>query len=120
MNILKKHRFILIYLLLIFSLLFTSCRSTPQHPASGRGLSVTFYPVGKGDCILLQCEGEAMLIDTGYSKNTDDILSYLSEQNIRSLSAIIATHPDKDHIGGIPGIISSGMDIGTLYKTDVV
>ncbi len=120
MNILKKHRFILVYLLLIFSLLFTSCRSTPQHPASERGLSATFYPVGKGDCILLQCEGEAVLIDAGYSKNTDDILSYLSEQNIRSLSAIITTHPDKDHIGGIPGIISSGMDIGTLYKTDVV
>ncbi|ARC86015.1 ComEC/Rec2 family competence protein [Clostridium argentinense] len=117
----KKHRFILVYLLLIFSLLFTSCiNSTPQHPASEKGLSATFYPVGKGDCILLQCEGEAMLIDAGYSKNTDDILSYLSEQNIKSLSAIITTHPDKDHIGGIPGIISSGMDIGVLYKTDVV
>lgn len=61
-----------------------------------------------------------MLIDAGYSKNTYDILSYLSEQNIKSLSAIITTHPDKDHIGGIPGIISSGMDIGLLYKTDVV
>ena len=76
--------------------------------------------MGKGDCILLQCEGESIFIDAGYAENADDVISYLTEKNVTSLSAIIATHPDKDHIGGMAGMIESGIDIGVLYKTDVV
>ncbi|SFA72305.1 competence protein ComEC [Clostridium frigidicarnis] len=108
-------------LLLIMGVLFVGCSySNMKQVVSDESLIASFYPVGKGDCILLQCEGESILIDAGYAENADDVISYLTEKNVTSLSAVIATHPDKDHIGGMTGMIESGIDIGVLYKTDVV
>lgn len=69
-------------------------------------MEVHFIDVGQGDSTLIICDGHAMLIDAGdYSKGTA-IQNYLQKQKVKKLDYLILTHPDSDHIGGAPVIIS--------------
>lgn len=69
-------------------------------------LEVHYIDVGQGDCVLVRCDGHSMLIDTGdYSKGTA-IQNYLQKQNVEKLDYLVLTHPDSDHIGGAPVIIT--------------
>ena len=67
-------------------------------------LTVSYIDVGKGDCILIEADGKAVLIDTGYEDTSDDILSYLRGQGVSQLQRIIITHYDRDHVGGLRAI----------------
>ncbi len=70
-------------------------------------LSVAFLDVGQGDAILIEAPGGArVLIDGGKG---GAVLRALGEQlafGDRSLDVIIATHPDLDHIGGLPEVFA--------------
>lgn len=70
-------------------------------------LSVAFLDVGQGDAILIEAPGGArVLIDGGKGAA---VLRALGEQlafGERSLDVIIATHPDLDHIGGLPEVFA--------------
>lgn len=69
-------------------------------------MEVHFMDVGQGDSTLITCDGHSMLIDTGdYSKGTA-IQNYLQKQKVKKLDYLILTHPDSDHIGGAPVIIT--------------
>lgn len=69
-------------------------------------MEVHFIDVGQGDATLIMCDGHSMLIDAGdYSKGTA-IQNYLQKQNVKKLDYLILTHPDSDHIGGAPVIIT--------------
>lgn len=69
-------------------------------------MEVHFIDVGQGDSTLITCDGHSMLIDAGdYSKGTA-IQNYLLKQKITKLDYLILTHPDSDHIGGAPVIIT--------------
>lgn len=74
-------------------------------------MEVHFIDVGQGDATLITCDGHAMLIDAGdYSKGTA-IQNYLQKQKVKKLDYLILTHPDSDHIGGAPVIITKfGID----------
>ncbi len=70
-----------------------------------RNLSVSFLDVGQGDAILIQTpHGSKVLIDAG--ANAQVLRSLQKELNFfdRSIDVVIATHPDKDHIGGMPSV----------------
>ncbi|MDR2525658.1 MAG: MBL fold metallo-hydrolase [Oscillospiraceae bacterium] len=74
------------------------------HPAAvspPEQIRVHFIDVGQGDSILIQAQGEAMLIDGGERGQEDTVLRYLRGENIRELRYVVATHPDSDHIGGL-------------------
>lgn len=93
--------------------LMTQCSSfaeqvhqTPKQPSE---LTVHFVDIGQGDCTLITCDGEAMLIDAGTDNQGTKIQLYLQTQNIGTLKYVIGTHPDADHIGGLDVI---------LYKFD--
>lgn len=70
-------------------------------------LKATFFDVGKGDAILLESAGQAMLIDTGYDDSCQRILDYLEKQKIRKLDLLVITHFDKDHVGGADKILDA-------------
>ncbi len=82
-------------------------------------LTVTFLSVGKADCILLEADGHAAMIDTGNDGDADDILALLSKKGIVSLDFLLLTHMDKDHIGGADAILDQ-LEIGTVYAPDYV
>ena len=71
---------------------------------SQTGFEMHVIDVGKADCILIKCDGEYMLVDTGLKDSEDAIRAYLKAQNVTEFNYVVATHPDKDHIGGMPWI----------------
>ena len=81
-------------------------------------LKVIFLDVGQGDAIFIQTPSKKqILIDSGPGPQ---ILSELGQVMLpwdRTIDMVIATHPDKDHIGGFPDVfdqyaISSVIDNG--------
>ncbi|MBR3226373.1 MAG: MBL fold metallo-hydrolase [Atopobiaceae bacterium] len=86
---------------------------TDVSSASSR-IRVSVIDVGKGDCILLQADDEAVLIDTGYESTAADVLSCLRDQGVSSLGAMVITHYDRDHIEGIRPI-GEAVGVGTIY-----
>lgn len=60
--------------------------------------------VGQGDALLLRDGKTAMLVDTG---NQDTQLKReLAKKGIRQLDAVFITHPDNDHCGSLPALLS--------------
>ena len=112
--------------ILIFSLLLCGCGVNKDDITSSNDsdvvedsqvlpeLTVIFGDVGKADFILLSCGGEYAVIDAGYKKSYDYIEKTLLKQGIEKLKFAVATHPDKDHIGGMAKLIKN-FDIGQLY-----
>lgn len=68
-------------------------------------LEIHFLDVGQGDCTLLLCDGEAMLIDAGDNDQGTKIQRYLQKQGVEKLKYVVCTHPDEDHIGGMDVIL---------------
>lgn len=66
-------------------------------------LKVVFLDVGEGDAILITRGHRQVLIDGG--REGRRLLSHLGRYipfSDRTIEAVIATHPDADHIGGFP------------------
>ena len=77
-------------------------------------LTVLFGDVGKADFMLLSCDGEYMVIDTGVKKSYDYIEKTLEKFGVEKLKYVVGTHPDKDHIGSMAKLIKN-FDIEQLY-----
>ena len=80
--------------------------------------------VGQGDAILLTTpSGKNILIDSGPNEyrdaGKDIIVPYLRHSGILSLDAIVVTHADADHFGGVLGIIKS-IPVKELWVSDVL
>lgn len=78
-----------------------------------QGLTVSFIDVGQGDATLIECSGEAMLIDAGLYSEREKVTSYIAGRGVRKLKYCVATHPHSDHIGGMSHVIYS-FDVQTL------
>jgi competence protein ComEC len=87
--------------------------STTAAGASG-SLKVRFIDVGQGDCILVTCNGQNMLIDGGQSTESSKVYSILKTLGITHLDYVIGSHPDADHIGATSGALSFAT-CGTFY-----
>lgn len=105
----------LLSLLLILALLLAGCAlpADTAAPVSGEGLTVSFIDVGQADCALLECDGEFMLIDGGNRDDGQLVVSYLEQQGVETLSAVVCTHAHEDHVGGLPSVLA-------VYPTQAV
>jgi len=74
-------------------------------------LEVVFLDVGQGDCIFVQLPDDgALLIDAGPSYGRRDtgehiIVPFLRQRGVRRLEAVLLTHPEDDHMGGLPYVL---------------
>jgi competence protein ComEC len=67
-------------------------------------LAVTFLDVGQGDSALIETPGgKAIAIDTGPDGRF--LEAYLRYRGRHTLDAMILSHGDSDHIGGLPNIL---------------
>lgn len=80
-------------------------------------MEVHFIDVGQGDSTLITCGNQAMLIDAGDDTKGTAIQSYLQKRGIEKLDYLVLTHPDADHIGGAPVIITK-FDIDTVFVSN--
>jgi competence protein ComEC len=69
-------------------------------------LSVHFLDVGQGDSTLIVSGEHAMLVDTADDSMGTRIQYDLQKRGITKLDYLVLTHPDSDHIGGAPVIIT--------------
>ena len=90
----------------VISLCLALCLSwyVPENKAS-----VTMLDVGQGQCILLQSEGRTFLVDCG--GDSDETAALLASQQllgqgITRLDGVILTHYDRDHMGGLPTLLT--------------
>ena len=68
-------------------------------------LNVHFIDVGQGDSILMESDGEFVLIDAGEKEYGPAVLEYLKKCGADRLKYMIATHPHSDHIGGMRKVL---------------
>jgi len=110
--------------LLIVALLVLNLHVWNEARQATPKLRITFFDVGQGDAALLEFpRGERLLIDAGpqfgESNAGERVLApYLHRQGIRRLHAVIISHPHADHLGGLPGLLSS-IKIDTVYHSGV-
>jgi competence protein ComEC len=69
-------------------------------------LRVTFLDVGQGDAILLAPRGRPpTLVDAG--PPGADVAERLDELGVGRLDALVATHPEADHVGGAAEVLEA-------------
>ena len=97
-------------LILALCLLLSGCVEVQIIPAetglSENGLTVQFIDVGQADCALLQCDGAFMLIDGGNRDDSQLVVSFLEQQGVKELDAVVCTHAHEDHVGGLPAVLA--------------
>jgi len=81
---------------------WSALRPAPVWDQPG-GLRVTFLDVGQGDSVLLETPSARVLVDQGPPEA--DVAGQLTRMGIRSLSALVLTHPQRDHVGGAADVI---------------
>jgi len=95
------HLYILIALLFsnffVWSVIFTN---------ENKFLTVAFLDIGQGDAIFIEApNGNQILLDGGPNRSVLRGISKIMPFYDRSIDIVVASHPDKDHIGGLPEIL---------------
>ena len=96
-------------------------------------LLIHFLSVGQGDAIAIRTpRGEWALVDggprtAGYDAGRSVVLPFLRRRKVTRLAAVVVSHGDADHLGGIPTVIreieprlvlDQGQPIGTNLYLD--
>ncbi len=89
---------------LVWTLLAPGAGSGAPGPPAG--LRVSVLDVGQGDAILLQpARAPAVLVDGG--PPGDDLAAKLREAGVDGLGAVVVTHDQSDHAGGVRDLIGA-------------
>ncbi|GJL53606.1 MAG: DNA internalization-related competence protein ComEC/Rec2 [Nitrospirales bacterium] len=98
---------------------------SPRLDHDPNTVRVTFLDVGQGDASVIELpDGQTILIDGGPAYRRLDmgqavIGPYLWDRGIRRIDHVIATHPQWDHVGGLPWILKS-FDVGRYWSNGIV
>jgi competence protein ComEC len=78
----------------------------------GRGLDLWMIDVGQGDALAVRTPGGSwILVDAGPPSDApipaQPVVQTLRSLGVRRIELLVLTHPDADHIGGVPGVLRS-------------
>ena len=76
--------------------------------------SVTVLDVGQADAILIRDGSRTVLVDAGVD---DAVLTALARNNVYRLDAVVITHWDQDHWGGLPDVLKN-YPVDSIYVAD--
>ncbi|MEG0497890.1 MAG: MBL fold metallo-hydrolase [Carnobacterium sp.] len=103
-----------ISLVLLLALFFIGIKEV----TAASSVNVHFLNVGQGDAILIQTPNENILIDGGGKGKGPQIVNYLKKNRVTTLSAVVSTHPDADHVGGLAYVIKN-MKVNKVYAPNI-
>jgi len=107
----RKHRWRLI--VVAFFLCTSGFYQSLLNGESRPRLDLVFLDVGQGDALLVSTpDGHNMLVDAGPRTLFSDagasvVVPHLQYKGIDELDFVVATHPDGDHLGGVPSVMRS-------------
>ena len=85
--------------------------------AAAGELVVTFLDVGQGNSALLELPGgENVLVDGGPTEAGPLVVRRLGELGIRELDAVVLSHADEDHVGGLADVLEA-VPVQTVYDS---
>ncbi|MGM0942527.1 MAG: ComEC/Rec2 family competence protein [Bacillota bacterium] len=93
------------------------------HSEGSSGMQMHFIDVGQGDSMLIKTPANKhILIDGGPPDAGKRVVKYLKKQGVNKIDLLVATHPDVDHIGGLPYVmkhikVAKILDSGKLHTT---
>lgn len=71
-------------------------------------MTVSFLDVGQGDAIYVRApNGVDLLVDGGRDKSVVSRLKEVMDRGDSAIDIVVATHPDADHIGGLPQVFDN-------------
>lgn len=76
--------------------------------------AVTVLDVGQADAILVRDGSAAVLVDAGVD---DAVAAALARNNVFRLDAVVITHWDRDHCGGLEAVLAS-VPVGRIVIAD--
>lgn len=86
---------------------------------TGGRLRATFLDVGQGDsCVIELPSGAVVLVDGGEARTKAGefaVVPFLESRGIDYVDAVIATHGDSDHVGGLPAVFDYA-DVGWVIE----
>lgn len=86
----------------------------PANASTAIDMEMDVIDVGQGDSILIQSEGETLLVDAGKDTAADSVVSYLESKGIDTIDVAVATHMDEDHIGAMDEVFQA-FDVKKAY-----
>lgn len=116
-----RKRLVVIVGLLFLTLVSIFIVTNKEQPK----LKVYFLNVGQGDAIYIRMpNGADMLIDGGPGRSVLRELGNVMPFFDRTIDVVVATHPDADHIGGLPEVfqkykVNYFVESGLEGKTDL-
>ena len=113
----KKPWFFVAGLVLTFGI---SLLATWLEPRSDH-VRMTVVDVGQGQCVLIQSEDRAYVVDCGGDSGeytARALICAMGAQGITRLDGLIITHYDSDHINGAPHLLDV-VPVDTLYLPDI-
>ncbi len=71
-------------------------------------LQVHFLDVGQGDCAIVLCDGETMVIDGGPKASAQYVYSYIRNTLcLEHIDYVVSTHPHIDHVYGLSSVLNA-------------
>jgi competence protein ComEC len=82
---------------------------------------VVFLSVGQGDSTLFMSEGWTMVVDVaarqeGFDAGERLVAPALRRYGVRKIDCLVLTHPDLDHVGGLPSV-AARFEIGQVVAS---
>ena len=115
MDFIRKYSKEVVVSVLILLNIFVWVTAYQSQP--GDILTVYFLDVGQGDAILIDSPSHnRVLIDGGKNRKVLSELGRALPFGDRRIDVVIATHPDADHIGGLPEVVGR-YKIGVLLES---
>ena len=121
----KRKIALIVSILTLLCFIITGCNNSIQGQNGKReiieGFSVHYLDVGNGDCIFIKLgDGKTVLIDSAEpdDKKANYISNFLKSYGVEKIHYFIITHPDSDHIGNAPKLISE-FTVEKLYLPDL-
>lgn len=104
-NVILK-RFWMVVLALMVAFAMSTPITVNSYAKSKQKLEMTFFNVGAGDCTYVELpNGDDILIDGGITYKGDYVVNQLyKKEKGMTLEAVISTHPDADHCGGLQAV----------------